>query len=127
MPMKPGRDAGGHSVYQLPDGKIIPPVILVDEYGNLARISAGIPDPKGVVNVAITDTPTRKAFPNDAKKCFFYATSGFYYKFGNADVTVDNKSSQLPSGVGEFNIGSYTHISVMRIVSDGNLNITKMD
>lgn len=125
--MKPGRDAGGHSVYQLPNKEIVPPVILVDEYGNLARISAGVPDPNGVVNVEIKDTSTSKAFPVKAKKVFFYANTAFYYKFGDEDVTVNANGSQLPAGVGEFNIGSYTHIAVLKIASDGNLNITKMD
>lgn len=125
--MKPGKDAGGQSTYELPSGNIVPPIILVDEYGNLARISAGVPDPNGVVNVGITNTSNRKAFPAGAKKVFFYATTAFYYKFGNKNVIATTKSSQLPSGVGEFNIGSYTHIAVLQIANSGNLNMTKMD
>ena len=131
--MKPGKDAGGLSVFQLPSGEIVTAAILVDEYGNLARISAGIPDPNGVVNVEIKDTSTREAFPAGAKKVFFYANTAFYYKFGDEDITVNTNGSQLPAGVGEFNIGNYTHIAVLRIASNDNerppdnLNITKMD
>lgn len=125
--LKRGQDEGGQAIYECPEKRIVPARILVDEYGNPARISAGIPDPNKVVNIAIKTVSNKKAFPTGAKKVFFYANSGFYYKFGNKKVVATKKSSQLPPGIGEFNIGNYTHIAVLRIANDGNLNMTKMD
>lgn len=38
MTLIPGKDRGGQAVWQLPDGKIVPVSILLDESGFLSRI-----------------------------------------------------------------------------------------
>lgn len=122
-----GQDKGGQAVKEVPDGLIVPATIPVDQYGNPAGEATGIPDPDGVVNLAIGASSSRVAFPSGATRGMLYATVGFYYKFGNNTVVADTNSSQLPAGTGNFPVGSYTHIAVLQISSGGNLNITKMD
>jgi len=90
-------------------------------------------DAAHVINFSTSSVRNSAAFDADTRVVSVYATQNMYVRFGDSSVTADANDHFFPAGqyydvaIGGDGAGHHTHISAIRVDTDGVLYVSEKE